>query len=339
MESWKIGTHEIGVELNAFFFSLWDFKCSTTKKVTNWNRLSLSAEWFKSLALVKVVVWLSTRMVISPKSLRGYLQWLLQARCTPITSVDSSEPLEVPRKTVGLLQILGMICWCIVPYEIRIHRETQSKCQYIIIDQMNSVHYFSKTPVSFFVKICKQVVLLGPPLCRGAWLLHFFRQLRKVSKTIYLSIIISCCVQSILLNCCAVLSVCWNPPKLIHEKKHEVPQDNGWGLVYSIQHIQHLPRPSSTVTAGVQMAHGSPETRDWWMWIPGRGNGWKMLNYPTWRPIVKWMFPKIGVGPQNAWFISWKTRFFNGWFGGTIFFWKHPNDSFYFKNWGIFWSS
>ena len=30
----------------------------------------------------------------------------------------------------------------------------------------------------------------------------------------------------------------------------------------------------------------------------------------------RWVFPKIGVGPQNGWFISWKTLFFDGWFGG-----------------------
>ena len=35
-----------------------------------------------------------------------------------------------------------------------------------------------------------------------------------------------------------------------------------------------------------------------------------------------WMFPKIGLGPQNGWWKSWKTLFFKGWFGGvqpTIF--------------------
>ena len=32
-----------------------------------------------------------------------------------------------------------------------------------------------------------------------------------------------------------------------------------------------------------------------------------------------WMFPKIGVGPQNGWFIM-ENPIKNGWFGGTIIF-------------------
>ncbi len=39
--------------------------------------------------------------------------------------------------------------------------------------------------------------------------------------------------------------------------------------------------------------------------------------------------PKIGVVfyPQNGWFISWKTQFFNGWFGGVfpLILVQHPN--------------
>ncbi len=46
--------------------------------------------------------------------------------------------------------------------------------------------------------------------------------------------------------------------------------------------------------------------------------------------------PKIGgFYPQNGWFISWKTLFFNGWFGGAIIFgnthiWVH-NHTFWAK--------
>ena len=39
------------------------------------------------------------------------------------------------------------------------------------------------------------------------------------------------------------------------------------------------------------------------------------LYYIAILDINIWEFPKIGVGPQNGWFFSWKPLFFDGWFG------------------------
>ncbi len=44
-----------------------------------------------------------------------------------------------------------------------------------------------------------------------------------------------------------------------------------------------------------------------------------MLNDPS----TIWVFPKIMV-PQNGWFISWKTLWTNGWFGGVPIFLDTP---------------
>ena len=42
--------------------------------------------------------------------------------------------------------------------------------------------------------------------------------------------------------------------------------------------------------------------------------------------VCRWVFPKIGVGPQNGWWKSWQTLWTNGWFGGkTHHFRKHPD--------------
>ena len=45
----------------------------------------------------------------------------------------------------------------------------------------------------------------------------------------------------------------------------------------------------------------------------------------------RWMFPKIGVGPQNGWFIMVPNPIKMGWFGGTIIFWNtQMEDAFIF---------
>ena len=44
-----------------------------------------------------------------------------------------------------------------------------------------------------------------------------------------------------------------------------------------------------------------------------------------------WVFPKIGVGPQNGWWKQWKSLLIHGWFGGkTHYFRKHPYLSLHF---------
>ena len=41
--------------------------------------------------------------------------------------------------------------------------------------------------------------------------------------------------------------------------------------------------------------------------------------------VYIWVFPKIGVVKPPKWMVyNGKPYFFNGWFGGTTIFWKHP---------------
>ena len=59
-------------------------------------------------------------------------------------------------------------------------------------------------------------------------------------------------------------------------------------------------------------------------WRQNRGHKPTQPSFQQENGSPRWMFPKIGVGPQNGWFIYNVKPYYNGWFGGTIIFWKHP---------------
>ena len=57
-----------------------------------------------------------------------------------------------------------------------------------------------------------------------------------------------------------------------------------------------------------------------------------IVSLVMWVGIEAWNMDvsKNRETPQNGWWKSWKTLFFDGWFGGkTHYFWKHPHT--YFK--------
>ena len=99
-------------------------------------------------------------------------------------------------------------------------------------------------------------------------------------------------------------------PMFIHVSIGNTSTHSGSGFHFYVRLRGSLPWRGILRELSFQTASGTPAS-----------NAACMING------VIWMFPKIGVGPQNGWWKKWTTLFFNGMIWGVPlyhYFRKHP---------------